>query len=418
MSRLGIQFMGKHSEMPMGKTNLCYESIEQYAEVKKVLEKLQAGYTERDIEKVDTFMEDLFINGEATYALGTGTEEMFFGSEQVKTLISDDWEYWGDVSIDWKNALISSDGEVAWFAAAGSVKQSFEDTPERYDSYLNFIKNKAEEAGITPKQKITFINWVLALTYHQRLDKKREYLCPLCLSGVLLKDIGKWKIVHLHFSIPKANFPDERFENSKEYIDSYNKQNSMIAEYEDYQMTAELRALLKSLEMELVGKKGISSECLGKYFAEGRLPYIIGTEGQWYCGLDQIREFFNESGDSTLSLDLEHAIIAKSGEITWVTAVGIIKQRLTEDELAERALEELQNLFQANLDSKEKLFAAHRSIAYALKESAAGEDYTCPLRMTAVIINLGTGPVFHRIHFSFPFNWIFEGKIDSISINK
>ncbi len=37
------------------------------------------------------------------------------------------------------------------------------------------------------EQAIFFINWVLALAYHQRPDEKREYLWPVCLSGVLLK---------------------------------------------------------------------------------------------------------------------------------------------------------------------------------------------------------------------------------------
>lgn len=410
MNKYGVQFLDKQSRMFKHD-----ESAEKYKDIKEVLQKFQAGYTERDIEKVDTFVEELFINGENTYVLGTGTGELFLGSEAVKTLIRDDWEYWGDVSIDFENAHITTEGEVAWFATSGSVKYSFEDTPERYDSYLNFIKNKAEEPGLNPKQKITFINWVLALTYHQRLEKKREYLWQLCLSGVLLKDSGKWKITHLQFSLPKANFPDERFESSKNYLENYNKQNDMVVQYKNNQMTVELKALLNSLETEFVAHKDISNKLVNKYFAEDRLPYIIGTGNQWYFGANQIREFFNGSDASTLHLDLEHAIATTSGEITWVTVTGTLKQLLTEDELAKRALEELNSLFQAELTSKEKLFAAHRSIAYALKESATGVDYTCPIRLTAVILKGSEGMTFHHIHLSYPSCWIFEGKVDGIS---
>ncbi len=411
MNKFGIQYLNKSMGMFLGGRR----SNKQHTEIREVLRQFQAGYTGRDIEKADAFVEELFIPGEDTCVLGTGTGELFLGSEQVKTLIKDDWKYWGDVNIDWENAHISVKDEVAWFATIGSVKYTFEDTPQRYDSYLNFVQKKAEETGLTPKQKIAFINWVLALSYHQREEKKREYLWPLCLSGVLLKDAGKWKIVHLQFSISKANFPDERFENSKEYLESYNKQNAMVDGYRNNRMTVELEALLKRLETEFVGQKTVSKEAVNKYFAADSLPYVIGPENQWCYGIEQVREFFAENGDVTLSLDLKHAIASKFGEVTWVTVTGTLKQDLTEDELAERALEELGNLFRADLASKEKLFAMHRSIAYVLKESATGVNYTCPLRMTAVILNRDMEPAFHHIHFSFPSYWVFEGKVDGIS---
>lgn len=414
VNKFGMQYLDESIETFSGKRDIFNESSEQHTEIREVLRKFQAGYTARDIDKVDAFVEEHFITGEDTCVLGTGTGELFLGSERVKMLIKDDWEYWGNVNIHWENAHISNHGETAWFATTGSVKYTFEDTLERYDSYLNFIKNKAEETGLTAKQKITFINWVLSLTYHQRMEKKREYLWPLRLSGVLLKDADKWKFVHLQFSIPKANFPDERFENSKEHFQGYNKQNAMVHEYNNNQMTVKLKDLLKGLETEFIGQKDIPMELVNKYFAADSLPFVIGPENQWYVGVEQVREFFTESFDSTLTLDLKHAIASKTGEIAWVTVTGTLKQHLTEDAAAEHSLKELSNLFQADLTSKEKLFTAHRSVAYALKESAAGENYTCPLRLTAVILNREEGPVFQNIHFSFPSYWIFEGKVDGI----
>lgn len=68
------------------------------------------------------------------------------------------------------------------------------------------------------------------------------------------------------------------------------------------------------------------------------------------------------------------------------------------------------------LTSEEKLFALHRSIAYALKESSIGEDYTYPIRLTAVILNDKGKPVFQHIHFSFPCCWKLEGKINSFKL--
>lgn len=386
----------------------------RHEEVREVLKQLQAGYAERDLEKADAFVDELFVDGQDTYILGTGADELCLGNEEVRSLVKGDWEWWGDVTIDWENAQISTEGQVAWFATAGSVKYSFEHTPERYDSYVDFIKGKAEESGLSTKEKITFINWVLALTYHQREDKEREWLWPLNLSGVLLKDADKWKIVHLQFSIPKANFPDVRFENSEEARENYNKQNVTADQYESNRMDEELKDLLKGLETELAGQKDISRELMSKYFAEDSMPCVIGLDNKWHEGIDQVRRYFEGAGDSTLSLDKEHAIASKCGEVTWITVAGTLKQHFTEEQLAEHSLKEMERIFASGVDSREKLFAAHRSVAYALKEGATGEKHTCPVRLTAVVLKRNGGPVFHQMHFSFPSDWIFEGKLDSV----
>lgn len=418
MNNFGIQYLNKLSGISVEKYNMLQEPNKEISEIREVLRKFQDGYTKRDIKNVDDFVEELFLISDDTCILGTGTGELFLGIEQVKTLLKNDWEYWGDVNIDLENVHIDNENEVAWFAATGTVKYTFEDTEERYDNYINFIKNKTKESELTAKQKITFINCVLALTYHQRADKQRKYLWPLRLSGVFLKNNGKWKISHIQFSIPKSNFPDERFENSKEYIENYNNQNVIADKYlgSKSQMDIEIKSLLESLETELFGQKDISKELISKYFTIDSVPYVIEPDCKWCVGADQIKEFFAKSCETALNLDLEHAIASKHSGIKWVTVCGLFKGRLTEDELSTRVLDDLENLFQVNISSKDKLFAIHRSVSYALKESATGENYTCPIRLTAVIKNQMGRSVFQNIHFSFPFYWVLEGKLDSLEI--
>ncbi|MCM0650263.1 nuclear transport factor 2 family protein [Clostridium swellfunianum] len=414
MNSYGIQYLNKSLCTSIEKNSYLEHSNEEAYEIKKVLSEFQEGYTKRDLSKVENFVEELFIAREDICVLGTGTGELFLGTEQVKTLIKNDWEFWGDVSLDLENVHVDSKNEVAWFATTGNVKYSFQDTPERYDSYLNFIKDKTKEAELTPKQKITFINWVLALAYHQRFYEQREYLWPLRVSGVLLKDNGKWKFSHMQFSIPKANFPDERFENSKEFIESYNSQNAIADKHLNNQMDIEIKSILQDLETKLFGQKDVSKELINKYFAADNVPYIIEPDNQWRTGIEEIKEFFDSSSCSALALDLEHAIASRQSEVTWVTVSGILKVNLTEDKLLKRVLDDLDSLFEAEASSKDKLFAVHRSISYALKESALGEHYTCPIRLTAVLTNDMGKPVFQNIHFSFPFYWVFEGKLDSL----
>lgn len=418
MKNFGTQYLNKLSKIPVEKSNMIQEPNTESLEIREALRQFQAGYTKRDIKNIDDFVEELFIMSDDTYILGTGTGELFLGIEQVKTLLKNDWEYWGDVNINLENMHVDIENEVAWFAAAGTVKYTFQDTEERYDNYINFIKNKTKESELTAKQKVAFINWVLALTYHQRLNKQREYLWALRISGVLLKDNGKWKFAQIHFSIPKSNFPDERFENSEEFIINYENQNAIADKYLNSkdQIDIEIKSLLECFEKELFGQHDISKELISKYFTIDSTPYIIETDNKWYIGADQIKEFFDMNSGTILALDLEHAIVLKQSGISWLTVCGLLRGSLTEEKLYERVLDEIDNLFQANLSSKDKLFAIHRSVSYALKESASGESYTCPIRLTAVVKNSMGRPVFQNMHFSFPCYWIFEGKLDSLLI--
>ncbi|MFL0269336.1 nuclear transport factor 2 family protein [Candidatus Clostridium radicumherbarum] len=413
MNNLETQILDNSPESYSEQKNMLNKSKEEYEEIRKVLMQFQSGYTNRDIEKIDAFVEELFVSEKDTYILGTGTGELFFGKEQIKTLIEDDWKYWGDVNIDLEKTHIDVENNVAWFYTTGSVKCTFEDTSERNNRYVDFIKSKVEEPELTPKQKITFINWVLALTYHQRLENKREYLLPLRLSGVLLKE-SNWKFAHLKFSLPKADFPDERFESSSEFLESYNNQNTIVDKCCDKNLSIELIALLKGLETELIHQKNISIETINKFFVAERTPYIVAPENKLYLGIDEIMDFFVVTSNSILSLDLEHAIYKESNDVLWITVCGTMKQSLTDDELAAKVLDDLGSLFHSNITSKEKLFVAHRSISYMLKESAVGVNYTCPIRLNAIILKQKQGLAFHNIHLSYPSYWVLEGKIDSI----
>lgn len=174
LNTFGTQYINKSVEIPLEKHNLVEKSNKEVLDIMEVLHKLKDGYRKRDIEKVEDFVEELFIRGDETCILGTGTGELFLGIEQVKELLKSDWQYWGDVNIDLENIYIDKKDDVAWFATTGTLKNTFEDTNERYDNYVNFIKNKANDSELSPKQKITFINWVLALTYHQRTEKKEN----------------------------------------------------------------------------------------------------------------------------------------------------------------------------------------------------------------------------------------------------
>lgn len=148
------------------------------------------------------------------------------------------------------------------------------------------------------------------------------------LSGVLLKGVGKWKFIHLKFSMTRSNFPDERLENSQKHLENYNKFNTMIDGYKNNNIPVKLKCFLESLETEFIGKKTISKELVSKYFAHESNPYVIGLDNQWYNGLERVRDFFYSYSDSAISLDFDNAIAWNSGDVHWVTITEMLRKEL------------------------------------------------------------------------------------------
>lgn len=91
------------------------------SEIITQLEKFQAGYTRRDLDQVDKFMEQLFSK-DNLLVLGTLPDEIFIGHDEVSKLIYSDWNAWGDVKFLIDTANISSAGDAAWISTIGYVR--------------------------------------------------------------------------------------------------------------------------------------------------------------------------------------------------------------------------------------------------------------------------------------------------------
>ena len=114
-----------HKEYYEKQDAFIYSQGNASSEVKKEvaikLQHFQDGYTARDLNKVDSFMQDLFSK-ENILILGTMPNEIYSGYESAKRLVHDDWAYWGDVKLLMNNANISSKDSVAWVSTIGYVE--------------------------------------------------------------------------------------------------------------------------------------------------------------------------------------------------------------------------------------------------------------------------------------------------------
>ena len=343
-------------------------------EIIDILTILQKGYKEKKPENASIIIAEIFSNRHDTLILGTGTGEVCIGREEVTKLIYDDWEGWGDFTIDIDSAKTETYGDTAWFYTDCTVKYSFgvENPDDQNNRYVNFVKEITENQATTPKQKLAFLNWALGLNYHQRKPGKRDYLWPIELSGILIKENSTWKIATLHFAAAKPDFPDERFEEAVgDYQSAYNSTRDKIINHTGNKAGFELIDFLKQSESEMANEMELVSICF----------------------------------------DPEQIIAFGMGRFLWVMALGVSKQDIDEGEVFDRSLGKIRSLLNSGLSPEDKLFQTKRSIAYTLKESASGSDFTWPIRLTAVVEKTESGYRFRHKHFSYPFYWIFEGKL-------
>jgi hypothetical protein len=122
------------------------------AEIVAQLHKFQAGYTRRETDHLESFMEQLFSQ-ENVLVLGTMPAEILINHEKVTRLVRSDWRSWGDCTFLMDNAHISASGNVAWISTIGYVK----------------------------------------------FDMSRFLVLPLRLSAVMVKEDFTWKFQYMQF---------------------------------------------------------------------------------------------------------------------------------------------------------------------------------------------------------------------------
>lgn len=90
-------------------------------EILEPLYKLKEGYVQRDIQRVDQYVDEI-METEDILILGTNPREVFKSREEVINLLYGDWKYWGDVRLDVDNTALHRIGDVAFFALKGDTK--------------------------------------------------------------------------------------------------------------------------------------------------------------------------------------------------------------------------------------------------------------------------------------------------------
>lgn len=404
------------------------EFIQIKRQIAEKLSKLQEGYVLRDTELVEDYAKELFRD-QNIVILGTSETEWCLGYDEAKELLSSDWMYWGDAAFDCSEFKLSTNGEAAWFTTHGTVSYSFEDNDEKFERYLGFVKSYLEdrdkEGKGSTKESFSFINWMLAMAFNARKTGVRKYMWPLRLSGVLAKENEKWQFEQLHFSLPvTSRFPDVRYLEGNDENEDIIKLKSKIETFKKTWNSSEIEYVtdVKNIEMvmEEFERQYLCRDIKGeniveRFFSTSEDICIVDTDNPWYVGKAEIsnvvsihRERWNK-----LEFSKHECLIGVNGNTGRIIVDGIVSRNYDEISAFKDLKTDIDKILNKDTNVKERMFQIQRNIAQALLETSKGNDYKWPIRMEAVFIKENETWVFHSIVFSYPFNWILEGKYDT-----
>jgi hypothetical protein len=173
-------------------------------DIRKVLQRFQAGYTTRDLSTLDEFM-TLFHQSDGIELIGIGASvrggnEWFQGMDAVREIIESDWTYWGDVVIDVDGAKITVHGDVAWLSASGTLAQTDTFTTA-LPFYLNQMKELLEDEDSDPDARMMEATHFGLRRLRER-QKGLGFAWPFVLTAVLVKTKNGWRFHTIHWSMP------------------------------------------------------------------------------------------------------------------------------------------------------------------------------------------------------------------------
>ncbi|HSD83720.1 MAG TPA: hypothetical protein VLG46_07670 [Anaerolineae bacterium] len=180
--------------------------------VRLTLQRFQDGYTQRDVARLDEFMQ-LFADGAGVEVIGTngirpGVDEWYLDKAGTRELVQGDWKFWGDLWLEVDGAHIQARGDVAWLAVPGTVSMTIQ-AEENVQSHLQRIKDLIDQAGPTAEEKLLDILRDGSNIMYE-LRRGEQFVWPLRFTAVLVRQAGEWRFQQVQFSFPTTRLPDER----------------------------------------------------------------------------------------------------------------------------------------------------------------------------------------------------------------
>jgi hypothetical protein len=180
--------------------------LDETGAVRSVLHRFQDGYTARDVNQLDAFMQ-LFVQSDDIELIGVGATkrggpEWFQGLAAIREIVEGDWTYWGDVRLNLEGARITILGNAAWLSTDGDLISN-----QDYDKALPFYLDTMKELLV--KEDLSLDARVAEVTQFG-VNRLRDRIYgvghpwPFTFTAVLVKTDGAWRFHTIHWSFPAS----------------------------------------------------------------------------------------------------------------------------------------------------------------------------------------------------------------------
>lgn len=362
-----------------------YKNINSIKEVKKVLKDFQELYKNKDISKVDNYVDEEFSSREGLAVLGSSMGQWCFNTDDIKTLIkshvANENKYWKDVNFKFEGAKIFADENVAWVVSMGVIRNTITE-----DEYIeNTIKKVKELLDREDRSKVDALKAAsqMANTLRQ-IEKGENYIWPVRFTCVLIKENQTWKFHQMQFSFDSESWPNRL--DDETYIKS-------IFEMPGVNSKAEYKEVINTLQMLQDGyiKRDVSyvDEYMKEVFLLNEDLIVIGTDADELClGVDAARGIVESDwkywGDFKFNID--NALISVNGDVAYFTTKAFLERNITDKTMLGWISSSNKYTFSSEEASKHKLLEALNDTIGYMYEMEKGETFIVPMRFSGVLV--------------------------------
>lgn len=368
-------------------------------DIKSILVKFQQEYTKNNVDALDRFVREFFINEEDTGLIGTGLNSWHFGLAQIKDGIKsywmDDSKHLKNIEMDIDNSIINVEGRIATIAVTGkSIKNISE---HKMCGYM-VDKLTRELEGVTKGELIRLSNEALRTLYDINLGE--DYAWPFKVTMVMINNGFKWMIKFMNISFgglgTEVTFDNRNIEDKFKIIPIKSKES-----IENKKIMELLGAFQEAYDKRDVNLVDIYTEKL--LDNDGRVSIFGTNEGENFYSFDDSKELFE--GDwkywGDFNLNRENVYIWVCDNMAVVCSKAFIKYKYEEKGACTWPKLNLDYYLEEKNSNKELLYKVLLSINNSLDViENCNENSIEPMKFVGVLVKREGKWKFKHMHFS------------------
>ncbi|GAA0127368.1 hypothetical protein UT300019_32720 [Clostridium sp. CTA-19] len=377
------------------------KNVKVINEIKKFLKVFQEKYIKNDLNNIEEFIKEFFIDDDNTSLLGVGEKSWYFGLSQIESAIriywSDKNSYLKNIDLDIENSVINAEENVACIAISGKSLNNISEE-KASNIMIDRLSNILNEREISKADLVQFSDQISRSLYDISLGE--EYVFPFRTTFITVKDNSKWKIKHMKISFGGARedliIDDASIEDEFKILPIKNKEDKEVNEIQ--KVLEILQEGYDKRDASLVNYYG------EKLFHHDENLYIFGTDnGENFHGFEESKELLKCDwkywGD--FNVNKENAYISVLGDMAVVISKAFIKFKFLEKTVCTWPKSNFEYFIRENKKQKELLQNMLFSINMSLNcLESYNENSICPMRFFGVLVKKKGKWKFNHMHFS------------------